>query len=185
MVGNTSLLTVSEFLGLSASDRPCEFIEGMVVKKVSPQRFHASLQAALLVLLRSWCEEWGDAYPELALLLKRKGVDWVPVPDLTCISFDRWPQQHEEDGPCPVPPELAVEIVSPGQTSGAMAEKATDYLAAGVSRVWVVDPQAKSFTIYYPDKRSQTFTKSAVIQDPLLPGWQLTVSDLFQQAKIP
>ena len=37
------------------------------------------------------------------------------------------------DEACPVAPELVIEIISPGQTFGDLAEKSADYLQAGVS----------------------------------------------------
>ncbi|WP_277878045.1 Uma2 family endonuclease [Leptolyngbya sp. FACHB-261] len=47
------------------------------------------------------------------------------------------------DEACPIAPELVIEIISPGQTFGEMTQKATDYLSAGVLRVWIVDPPFK------------------------------------------
>jgi Uma2 family endonuclease len=44
------------------------------------------------------------------------------------ISHDRLALEAFEDGPCPVPPELAIEIISPGQTFGATVEKAKAFL---------------------------------------------------------
>jgi Uma2 family endonuclease len=41
-------------------------------------------------------------------------------------------------------PELVIEIISPGQTFAELTEKATNYLVAGVERVWVVDSKAQS-----------------------------------------
>jgi Uma2 family endonuclease len=56
------------------------------------------------------------------------------------------PGEWEEDAPCPVLPELVVEIISPGQSFGVMTSKATDYLQAGVSHVEVVDNQGEHLT---------------------------------------
>lgn len=50
------------------------------------------------------------------------------------------------DQVCPAAPELVIEIISPGQAFGNLAEKATDYLQAGVARVWLVDTRSKSIT---------------------------------------
>jgi Uma2 family endonuclease len=90
-----------------------------------------------------------------------------------------------EDEACPIPPELVIEIISPGQTFGQLAEKATDYLEAGVSRVWVVDPQARSITVFYPDAPPRTYTKTALLTDSLLEELQLTPQQVFGEAKLP
>jgi Uma2 family endonuclease len=90
-----------------------------------------------------------------------------------------------EDEACPIPPELVIEIISQGQTFGQLAEKATDYLEGGVSRVWVVDPQARSITVFYPDAPPRTYTKTAFLTDSLLEGLQLTPQQVFGEAKLP
>ena len=121
--------------------------------------------------------------PEWGVVLQRQQEDWVPVPDLTYISYERLPQEWDEDEPCPVPPELVIEIISPGQTFGELTQKATDYLLAGVDRVWVVEPKAQSVTIFQRDKLAQTVWNEGVITDPLLPGLLLPVFQLFARRR--
>jgi hypothetical protein len=36
--------------------------------------------------------------------------DWVHIPDLLYVSYDRLAVDWPEDGPCPVAPELVIEI---------------------------------------------------------------------------
>jgi Uma2 family endonuclease len=86
------------------------------------------------------------------------------------------------DEACPTPCELAIEIISPGQTFGELAAKATDYLSAGVLRVWIVDTQARSITVFYPDAPPQTCTRTMSLADPILPELQLTPEQIFQKA---
>ena len=54
--------------------------------------------------------------PEWAILLKRQDKDWVPVPDLTYISYARLPKSWRRNEACPAIPELVIEIISPAQT---------------------------------------------------------------------
>lgn len=178
-------LTLEEFLAMPELDVTYELVDGEAVPKMSPKRFHSALQKALLRIIDDWCQGKGEVYPEWAIALKRNGEDWVPAPDLTYISYERLPAEVMEDEACPVPPELAIEIISPGQTFGQLTEKATDYLEAGVLRVWVVDPQARSITVFYPDAPPQTYTKAALITDSLLEGLQLTPQEVFGQARLP
>jgi Uma2 family endonuclease len=95
------------------------------------------------------------------------------------VSYKRLPQEWESDEACPVLPELVIEIISPGQTFGQMTQKATDYLLAEASRVWVVDTQAQSVTIFQRDNLPQTFWSDETIEDSLLPGFEMRVSPLF------
>ncbi|MFT0786300.1 Uma2 family endonuclease [Synechococcus sp. H55.10] len=181
-------MTPEQFLALPEEDITYELVDGQAVPKdapMSPQRFHASLQKRLLFILDAWCQGKGDVYTELAIVLQRQGQKWLPVPDLLYVSFERWPEQQVEDGPCPTAPELVVEILSPGQSFGAVVQKAADYLQAGILRVWIVDPQAKSITVFYPDAPPQTFAGSQAIQDDCLPGLKVVPQDVFAQARIP
>ncbi|WP_017717451.1 Uma2 family endonuclease [Kamptonema formosum] len=178
-------LTLQEFLALPEGDITCELVDGEAVPKMSPKRFHSRLTGALYTLLKQWCQNRGEVGIEWAITLTRNGRDWVPVPDLLYISYTRLPLDRLLDEACPVPPELAIEIISPEQPFGEMSEKATDYLNAGVSRVWVVDPRAKSVTIFYPDAPPQTKRGDLALTDSLFEGLQLTPQQVFQQAGIP
>ena len=185
MIQATKKLSVEEFLALPAGDVASEFIDGQAVTKMSPKRFHAGVQKALLILMDSWAKNWGHLYPEWAVRLKRNDEDWVPVPDITCVSGDRLAVNWIEDEACPVAPELVIEIISPGQTFGALSQKASDYLAAGVLRIWIVDFEARSITVFYPDAPSRTYTKSSPISDSVIEGLNLTPQQIFHQAGLP
>ncbi len=174
-------LNLAEFLQMPASCDRKELVDGEIIPKVSPKYKHSTLQLRLLLGLHQWCEnrKVGRVRPEWAVVLQRQGQDWVPVPDLTYVSYERLPAEWEEDAPCPVLPELVIEIISPGQSFGEMTSKATDYLLAGVSRVWVVDNQAQSVTVFGANKFPQTFRSNDSISDPLLPGLAIAIADLF------
>ncbi len=76
-------LTLEEFWALPEGETACELVNGQAIPKVSPKYFHSSLQRAFDRLISAWCKGKGRIRPEWAVTLKRKGVDWVPTPDLT------------------------------------------------------------------------------------------------------
>ncbi|MEB3177899.1 MAG: Uma2 family endonuclease, partial [Nostocaceae cyanobacterium] len=115
----------------------------------------------------------------------RRGKNWVPIPDLLYISYNLLPSDRIIDEACPLPPELVIEIISPDQSFGELSEKATDYLNAGVLRVWLVDSRAKTVTIFYPDAPPQTKRGEDTLQDSVLEGLTLTAQQIFTQAGIP
>jgi Uma2 family endonuclease len=180
-----SQITLQEFLALPEGDITYELVDGEAKPKMSPKRFHSRLTLALSVLLTQWVQNRGEVGIEWAVTLKRKGRDWVPVPDLLYISYSRLQSDVIADEACPIPPDLAIEIISPDQSFGEMSAKATDYLDAGVMRVWVVDARAKTVTIFYPDARPQTKSGVDSLEDSLLEGLQITPLQIFQQAGIP
>ncbi|MEA5565444.1 Uma2 family endonuclease [Anabaena sp. UHCC 0399] len=180
-------LTLQEFLNLppGEGDTTYELVDGKSIPKMSPKKHHSKLTRALLNLIEQSCEGKGEVYPELSVALTRRGKDWLPVPDLLYISNERLPSDWEEEGVCSVPPDLVIEIISPGQTFGQMAAKAQDYLNANVLRVWVLDSKARSITVFYPDAAPKTHMGDELITDSLLPELQFTDEQVFQKAKIP
>lgn len=181
MTRTVGKLTLQDFLALPQSSDRYELVEGELKPKVSPKYQHSTLQLRLLMTLHQWCEDHhcGRVRPEWGVVLQRRGVDWVPVPDLIYISYERLPQNWQEDQPCPVAPELAIEIISPGQTFGELTQKATDYLMAGIDRVWVVDTKAQLLTIFRHDALPETLPTEDSVEDSLLPGLELSIAHLF------
>jgi Uma2 family endonuclease len=180
-------LTLQEFLNLSPGegDITYELVDGQAIPKMSPKFFHAKLTRVLLNLIEQSCEGKGEVCPEWAVALTRRGRDWMPIPDILYISNERLPANWDEDEACPVPPNLVIEIISPGQTFGQMAAKAKDYLDAKVLRVWVLDSKARSITVFYPDAAPQTYMGEELLKDSLFEGLEFTVEQVFQKAKIP
>jgi Uma2 family endonuclease len=179
MVTPINLLTIEAFLALPEGERPLELIDGQAIAKVSPKFFHSRLQKKLLFLLDEWATDNGRVYPEWAIKLNKKGNDWIPVPDLVYVSFNRLSADWMLDEACPVAPELAIEIVSPGQTFGDLAEKATDYLQAGLAKVWIVDSKAQTITVFSSDRLPQTFRGNTILRDEIFPKLEFIVQDIF------
>ncbi len=175
----TPLLSLEAFLALPETDVAWELIDGRAVRKMSPRFRHSRTQKRLLFLLETWGGDRGFVQPEWGIALRRQGKDWVPVPDLLYVSFNRLSEQWDENVPCPVPPELAIEIVSPGQSFGAIAEKATAYLNAGVLRVWVVDPQDRSITVFSLNTMPIVYRPGEIVTDPIFPELSLKIEDVF------
>lgn len=177
-------LTLEEFWALPEGETNYELVDGQAIPKVSPKYFHSALQGAFDRLIHSWCRGKGRVAPEWAVTLKRNGRDWVPAPDVTYISYDRLPRSWRRNEACPVPCDLAIEIISPDQTREQLALKAQDYLNAGVLRVWVVDPEVMDIAVFFPDGSRQLYRGDTKIVDALLPGLELTPHLVFEEAEL-
>ncbi|TYQ23935.1 Uma2 family endonuclease [Pseudanabaena sp. UWO310] len=176
-------LTLTEFLASPESDQNYEFIDGQMVKKMSPKRFHAALQGVLYRYLGDLFEDKGFVYPEWGIVLTRNEQDWCPVPDLTYISIERLPSDVGNEM-CPVPPELVIEIMSEGQTFKEFVAKAGDYLKAGILRVWVIDPMSRTFTVFYPDRPPENYQGDRLLTDELFSDLVVTAEQFFVKAGI-
>jgi Uma2 family endonuclease len=170
-------LTKAEFWAIAdAADITYELIDGVAVAKMSPKYFHARSTGKLYAILNDWAVNCGRVEIEWAIDLTET---YSPVPDLSYISFNRLPPTWEENAACPVAPELAIEIISPGQTFGQMIQKASIYLSNNVLRVWIIDPSAKSLTVFYADAAPVTYTGEQLISDPIFPELSIVTSKLF------
>ncbi|MDZ8050577.1 MAG: Uma2 family endonuclease [Aulosira sp. ZfuVER01] len=190
MIKLKTQLTLEGFLALPEGDIIYELIDGEAVPKfksdeMSPKLFHSSITGALFILFSAWAQGKGRVVIEWAIKLTRNQQDWVPVADLTYISYSLLPIDWLQDEACPVAPELVIEIIYPGQSFGEMTEKATDYLKAKVQRVWVVDTRAKTITVFYPDALPQTKRGNDSLDDSLFEGLEITPQQIFQQTNIP
>jgi Uma2 family endonuclease len=186
MVSPSTKLTLDQFLALpeGQGDITYELVDGQAVAKVSPKYFHSTLQAALIILIRAWCRGKGRVCSAWAIILRQQEQPWVPVPDLTYISYERLPASWKQNQACPALPELVIEIISAEQTVKEFEDKAKDYLAAGVSLVWVVKPQTQSITVFASDGISQIYTDNTPIVNSLPPILELTLRQVFAEAEL-
>jgi Uma2 family endonuclease len=71
-------------------------------------------------------------------------------PDLSFIRHGRLKKDRAPAGEVTIPPDLAVEVVSPKDEVSALNVKLEEYLAAGVPMVWVIDPVARVADVFRP-----------------------------------
>ncbi len=74
------------------------------------------------------------------------------APDITFVSSERRETERESHRFIEQSPDLAIEIVSPGDLDSELSAKVQAYLAHDVRRVWIVRPADRSVTIYRPDR---------------------------------
>ena len=73
--------------------------------------------------------------------LLAKGPDTVLAPDVAFVRRDRIPAAGRPRTFWEGVPDLAAEVVSPGDTRNAVAAKVAAWLAAGTQVVWVLTPK--------------------------------------------
>lgn len=102
------------------------------------------------------------------------------IPDVSFVSQERGIEHVGSSKPFPGAPDLAVEVLSRSNRPGEIHAKVADYLAAGCSLVWVVDPERRSVAVH----RSLLFPTLLAEADVLdggetVPGFSVPVGDLF------
>lgn len=77
-------------------------------------------------------------------------------------------------------PDLAVEVVSPGDTVEEVEEKVDHYIAGGARLVCVVNPKRKTVTVHRPGPQPTLLRSADTLEaGDVVPGFQLKVADVF------
>lgn len=102
------------------------------------------------------------------------------APDIVFVARERVPRRATWDGFQPLAPDLAVEVVSPGDTVSEINGKTLAYLDAGVRAVWIVDPRRRIVTVHTPDGLARVLREGDELTGgDVLPGFAMPVAELF------
>jgi len=100
------------------------------------------------------------------------------IPDVAFISNKRQPVDPEV-AYNPLAPDLAIEVLSPGNTELEMTRKIGNYLAAGTV-LWVADYGTKTVDVYVPGQPRKTLRVGDFLEGgDVLPGFRLAVANIF------
>lgn len=106
--------------------------------------------------------------------------DTVRAPDVAFVSRERLDEIKSASGFWPGAPDLAVEVVSPGDTYTEVQEKAIDWLAAGARMVLALNPRKRTVTVYRSLNDIVILNDDATLDlDDVVPGFKIAVKDIF------
>ena len=177
-MATTKLLKAEDLYEIEAEDGcTYELVRGELVRVTPPGGWHGEVSVETAWHLRTYLSDHpiGRVYTETGFILARD-PDIVRGPDVAFVREERLPPQHERGGFLPLAPDLAVEVVSPWDRSADVH----DYLEAGTRRVWVVHPQRRTVTVYYPDRAARVLGEGDELDgEDVLPGFRLPVAAIF------
>jgi Uma2 family endonuclease len=174
------LITAEEFWLLPGSKHQ-ELICGEVVETQLPSVVHGTTVVAVGTLLRQWAisSKAGHVGLKAGFILARD-PDTVRGPDVWYVSGGRVPPNDVPEGFWTIPPNLAVEVVSPSETADEVREKVRDFLMAGTPMIWTVYPRSREVVVHTADGLARTYAGEDVIEYPdMLPGFSCNVAELF------
>jgi Uma2 family endonuclease len=106
--------------------------------------------------------------------------DTVRAPDVSFVSQDRIEQIGVTKKFFPEAPDLAVEVLSPGDTVYEVDEKIEEWLESGVKLVWVVNPKRRTVTVYRSLNDVKMLTENDELDgEDVVPGFRYKVADIF------
>lgn len=184
MLFRPPVLTPEEFEQLP-DHQGYELIDGQLREKGMGAKA-SEIQCELIFLLKAWLRQnpIGKVYEsECMYRCFPNHPDRIRKPDVSFVRRDRLPDGQSPDGVFTIRPDLAVEVLSPGDTIFDLDEKLGDYRSASIPLVWVVHPNRRVVEIRTADGSRQEIGENVELTgDPVLPGFRVKVADLFPSA---
>jgi Uma2 family endonuclease len=186
----TKLMTADEFW-LEYEGKPYELIRGIPVRMASNEGasiemsptggLHQVVAANCVAILREFVlkNRLGYVGSSEGGYKLTTNPDVIRGTDASFISFARLPDGIP-DGYIPVPPDLAVEVVSPHDRAGDILEKVDEYRAAGTSLVWVIYPKQRQVMVYHSGRDAQLLSGDDRLDGgDVLPGFSVSITELW------
>jgi len=175
-------MTADEFFMMPDDGMLHELIRGEVTTIPLPGGRHGeiALEIGRLIGNHVKARRLGKAYAAETGFLIERGPDTVRGPDVSFVRKERLVEITNPDKHVPFAPDLAVEVVSPGDRPAEVAEKVETWLATGARMVWVAEPRNRTVTIHVAGLENRTLTAEETLEGgEILPGFTCKVSDFF------
>jgi Uma2 family endonuclease len=174
-------VTLEELL---ASDNAGQFeiVDGQLVE-VHVSNLSTVVSSTILAILRTYCKAQGLGQVfDATAYYQCFGPDGKSArkPDVSFIARERLPATWLEDNYFVIPPDLAVEVISPNDTAPEVRRKVEEYLRAGVKLVWEVEPETRTMLIHRHDgSRQMLHDVDTLSGENVVPGFSSPVAQFL------
>ena len=147
-------MTLKQFLRLPEEEPALEYWHGEVTQKVAPKLPHGALQSSIVERVS---QAAGPGRPFRAFTETRITFAGVStVPDLVVYRRERIPRDAHGNlaDDTTVPPDVAVEILSPGQSRTQLLARCRWYVSHGVRLAIFADPRRRVVRLLRPGAES-------------------------------
>jgi Uma2 family endonuclease len=174
-------MTLAEWAGLD-EDTPGELVDGVLVEEEVPDAVHEAVVSFFQFALSNYFiprAGWVFGSGLKIAVQSARGR----MPDVSCYVSGRKPESR---GPVTVPPDLAVEVVSPSPRDARRdrIEKPDEYARFGIRSYWIADPLLRSVEIWNLDAegrytRIAAATSGRLTDIPGFPSLSIDVDELW------
>jgi Uma2 family endonuclease len=168
-----ALLSAEDLLRLQPPDKRTELVRGRMIVREPAGFRHGDVAMAIAARMHAYVAQ-GNLGRVLAAETGFKlfsNPDTVRAPDVAFVSHDRIPDPLPR-GFASFAPDLAVEVLSPGDRPGEVLEKIGDWLSAGARLVWEIDPERRLARAYRADGTISIITDADALDgEDVLPGF--------------
>jgi Uma2 family endonuclease len=160
MVLEKQHISLDDLLAMD-EDARVEIINWEMVKMAAAGGVHQIIAANILRILDRYVVEkkLGVILPDGMTYLMNSisfGLKDSFVPDVSYISHENVPEKWAVEKPHPGAPDLAVEIISPGDDAEMVQSKVRSYLEQGTQQIWLVYPKTKEVHQFTKEKPEQS-----------------------------
>ena len=104
----------------------------------------------------------------------------VRSPDASFVATGKFPNDRPTEDGGSLAPDLAVEVISPGDRPRHVLDKVGEYLAVGVRLVWVVDPRTRRATVHRSLTDARTIGEEEFLDGGgVVPGFRCRLGDVL------
>ena len=162
----------------------CELIEGTLVEKAMSY-FESRLAMILVWALETFLEQHPIGYVVGPDAQTYVAPDKIRIPDVSFVSWERTPNHEVSDEPIgSIVPDLAVEVLSPGNTLGEIEAKRRELFDGGMRLMWVLDPIAETVEVFTSVADGRVLAANESIDGgDVIPGFQLSIRNWLDRAK--
>ena len=180
-IPTTSVFSPQE-LARFESEAGIEFVNGKVVEKpVSIES--AGVEATIARLLGNEAAKTGEARVFVSTLgykCFREEPARFRKPDVSVVRLERLTGISDNEGFMPIPPDLAVEVLSPTDLIYDVMGKVDEYLRNGFALVWLVHPNIRAVTVHRGDGSIRMLHgEDEITGENALPTFRCKVKDFF------
>lgn len=176
------LLTADQFYS-DYGGRDFELVRGKAVPMTPTGATHGRIDNKIARRVGQYVEDHrlGAVFSNTGFILAR-GPDLIRAPDQAFVGAERINQQPPpEHGFWEIPPDLAIEIVSPKDSAEEIGSKVADYLSYGVRLVWVVYPRLRQLHLFRHGRDPRILAGTDTVDgEEVLPGFSLSLDDLWR-----
>lgn len=176
--------TEEDVLAIEAhEDRLCELVDGVLVEKTVGYD-ESCLTVDLITLINTFVKahKLGKVSGPDGLMRLFPGL--VRIPDIAYASSKQLSERRGSRRLPDLVPDLAIEVLSKGNTPKEMSRKLDDYFDAGVRLVWFVDPRKRTVKVFTGRKTSKVLGEQQTLTGgKVLPGFSLALKDLFAEVE--
>ena len=173
-------VSLKQFLRLPEAKPALEFIGGNVVQKAAAKRVRSLLQSILAARLLAEVRPTRIGLPYLGLRCTYGGRSLVH--DLSIIARGRIPRDERGElvDDVMLAPDLAVEILSPGQPARNFADRLGWSVRNGVRLAWLVQPTKRRVYVFRPDRPIETLEIGGELRgEGVMPNFRLPLVEMF------